>query len=85
MTSEGSGDWNVLLRFKGLHAYCEREGSRVSGGTNRKIIPFVSGLRETRRENVRLSREDDIHSRVEAIFELTLIAAGVAGVIAGMM
>jgi hypothetical protein len=46
-----------------------------------KIIPFASGLKETRRENVRFWRQDDIHARVEAIFELTLIAAGVAGVI----
>jgi hypothetical protein len=85
-TGEGSGGWDVLQRGKaGRFAYCERNGSRALSGTNAKIVPFVSGLGETRRENICFSREDDIHSRVEAIFELTLIAAGVAGVIAGVI
>ena len=79
MIGEGSEGWDVLLRGKaGRFAYCERE-------TNGKIIPFASGLKETRRENVRFWRQDDIHARVEAIFELTLIAAGVAGVIVGLI
>jgi hypothetical protein len=86
MTGEGSGDWDVLLRDEALlHAYCEREGSRPLGGTSGKIIPFASGLRETRQESICFLRGDDIHSRLEAIFELTLIAAGVVGVIAGLM
>jgi hypothetical protein len=86
MTGEGSGDWNVLLRGETrLHAHCEREGSRPLGGTERKIIPFASGLRETRPESICFLPGDDIHSRVEAIFELTLIVAGVAGVIIGLM
>jgi hypothetical protein len=54
-------------------------------GTNGKIIPFASGLRETKRENVRFLCQDGFHARVEAIFELALIAAGVAGVIVGLM
>ena len=69
----------------GRFALYERDESLVLSGTNGKIIPFASGLRKTRREKVWFSREDDIHSRVEAIFELTLIAAGVAGVIVGLM
>jgi hypothetical protein len=42
-------------------------------------------LKETRPESICFSRGDDIHSRVEAIFELTLIVAGVAGIIIGLM
>jgi hypothetical protein len=86
MIDESSRGWDVLLRGEaGRFAYCERDESSALSGTNRKIIPFASGLRETRRENVCFTREEHIHSRVEAIFELTLIAAGIAGVIAGMM
>jgi hypothetical protein len=86
MTGEGSGDWDVLLRGEvGLHSYCERVGSRPLGGRDRKIIPFAPGLKETRQEHFCFLRGDDIHSRLEAIFELTLIVAGVAGVIVGLM
>jgi hypothetical protein len=86
MIGKGSRGWGVLQTGEaGRLAYCERDGSRALSGTNGKIVPFVSGVRETRRENVCFSREDDIHSRVEAIFELTLIAAGLAGVIAGLI
>jgi hypothetical protein len=86
MTGEGSRGWDGSQRGEaGLLAYCEREGSRPLGGTSGKIIPFASGLRETRQESICFLRGDDIHSRLEAIFELTLIAAGVVGVIAGLM
>jgi hypothetical protein len=86
MIGEGSRGWDVLRRDKAERfAYWERDGSRALSGTDGKIVPFVSGVRETRRENVCFSREDDIHSRVEAIFELILIAAGLAGVIAGLI
>jgi hypothetical protein len=54
-------------------------------GATRKIVPFVSGLKEDSQERFCFSREVDIPSRVEAILELTLIAAGVAGVVAGVM
>jgi hypothetical protein len=85
MIGEGSCSWDVLKTGKaGRFAHCERDGSRALSGTNGKIVPFVSGSVETSRETACFSREDDIHSRVEAIFELTLIAAGVAGVIAGL-
>jgi hypothetical protein len=87
MTGEGSCSWEVLETGKaGRFAHCEREGSWPLGASVRKIVPFVSDLRETRRESICFSRIDDIdiNSRLEAIFELTLIAAGVAGVIVGL-
>jgi hypothetical protein len=88
MTGEGSCSWEVLETGKaGRFSHGEREGSRPLGGTNRRIVPFVSDLRETRRESICFSRVNDINinSRLEAIFELILIAAGVAGVIVGLM
>jgi hypothetical protein len=52
------------------------------GGMSRNIIPFVSDARETMREFVCYSWRSDIHSKVEAFVEVTLIVVGILGVIA---
>jgi hypothetical protein len=86
VTGEGSRGWDVLKRGKaGRFAYDKQNASLPLGGTNGKIVPFVCDLTETRCEIVSFSHEDYIHSWVEAVFELTLIAAGVAGIVAGVV
>jgi hypothetical protein len=61
------------------------DSSRIGGGMNGNIVPFVCGLGEKRREFVSFSQGDDLHSRIEAFVEVALIVAGVAGVIAGVI
>jgi hypothetical protein len=62
---------------------CEASGSlNVMNG---KIVPFVHSIGETKRVSIRYAPGDEVHTRVDVAVELMLIAAGVAGVIAGMI
>jgi hypothetical protein len=55
------------------------DASRCAGATKGKIVPFD---RETKSVSVLAG---ETHSFVEAAVELLLVAAGIAGVIAGIM
>jgi hypothetical protein len=61
------------------------DASRSLGVTNRTIVPFVNHFRETKPVSVCSSRVDEIRSRAEAVIELMIVVAGVAGVIAGVI
>lgn len=63
----------------------ETEASRWMGATNRKIVPFVSHFRETNAGFLYSLRRAHMHSRAEIIVELLLVAAGLAGIITGMI
>ena len=61
------------------------EASRPLNATNGKIVPFAHYIGETKRVSICYARGDEGRIRVEVVVELMLIAAGVAGVIAGMI
>ena len=61
----------------------EREASRDLRAADRIIVPFVSD--EIITGFVHISRPDEIHAWVEVWVELALVAAGVAGVFAGVV
>jgi len=60
------------------------DASRCAGGTDRNIV-FVNYFSETKHISVCVSRADEICSWIEAVVELLLVAAGVAGVIAAVI
>jgi hypothetical protein len=61
------------------------EAARSLNATKGKIVPFVHPIGETKRVSICYARGDEGRTRVEVVVELMLIAAGVAGVIAGMI
>ena len=61
------------------------DASHCLGAAKRTIVPFVSHFRETNSVSVCSSRVDAIRTRVEAFIELMIVAAGVAGVVAGFI
>jgi hypothetical protein len=63
----------------------ETEASRWMGATNKKIVPFVSHLRETNAGFLYSLRRAHMYSRAEIIVELLLVAAGIAGIITGVI
>jgi hypothetical protein len=70
------------VELAGRSMLTDRYAARCLGATNRTIVPFVSHFREIEPVSVCSSRLDEIRSRVEAVLELILVVAGVAGVIA---
>jgi hypothetical protein len=59
----------------------DASGARIE----RRIVPFVSGGRESESVTVCFSQSDQIHCRIEVMVELLLVAAGVAGIVSAMV
>jgi hypothetical protein len=60
------------------------EASCPLNPTNGKIVPFVNYIEETKRVSICYGRGDEVRTRVDVVVELMLIAAGIAGVVAGL-
>lgn len=60
------------------------DASRCTSETERRIVPFVSDGRESESVTVCVTQEDEIHWPIEAMVELILVAAGVAGIVSAM-
>jgi hypothetical protein len=65
--------------------FSDPNASSCMGATKRTIVPFVDHFREIESVSVSFAQGDEIRSRVEAVLELMLVAAGVAGVIASLI
>jgi hypothetical protein len=71
----------VQLLEEAMLAGLDASGARIE----RRIVPFVSGGRESESVTVCFSQEDQIHRRIEVMIELLLVAVGVAGIVGAMV